>query len=273
MTPESDSVPCDLVARCADAEAGYFELGHAVTDLGWARIVRNQETPDVWDSNCVTRVRVKDEAGLERLLAEVEVRFSDVAHRSYKVDPLTPTVLEARLLQDGYQSDVMIHLVLSSDQVLARTGASVDLRRVETEADWRSLARLARMDHVEAAGREGRTVWSEDVTTQMVARKRLRDSVLPFFLASTGGRDVAHGCAWPGTPEGGVGLVEDLFTDPAYRHQGIATAVIAHCVAFARAGGAGPVMIGAAADDTPRHMYEALGFRPTLVTRGYVKPG
>jgi GNAT superfamily N-acetyltransferase len=65
--------------------------------------------------------------------------------------------------------------------------------------------------------------------------------------------------------------VEDLFTHPDYRHRGLATALIAHCVADARARGAGPVVIGADPHDTPRQMYAALGFRPLFLSRGYLR--
>jgi GNAT superfamily N-acetyltransferase len=62
-----------------------------------------------------------------------------------------------------------------------------------------------------------------------------------------------------------VGKVEDLFTRPDFRHRRIATALIVHCVGDARERGAGPVLIGAALNDTPMHMYEAMGFRPFCV--------
>lgn len=70
---------------------------------------------------------------------------------------------------------------------------------------------------------------------------------------------------------GGVGKVEDLFTAPAFRHRGIATALIAHAVDDARQRGAGPVLIGADANDTPKAMYSAMGFRPLLMYRSFVK--
>ena len=69
----------------------------------------------------------------------------------------------------------------------------------------------------------------------------------------------------------GIGIVEDLFTRREYRHRGIATALIAHCVADARERGAGPVAISARVDDTPKHMYAALGFHPTGISRAYIK--
>jgi predicted GNAT family acetyltransferase len=68
-----------------------------------------------------------------------------------------------------------------------------------------------------------------------------------------------------------VGLVEDLFTLPAYRHRGIATALVAHAVADVRAQGVEPILIGTDSGDTPKHMYAAMGFRPLVLTHQYVR--
>ena len=68
----------------------------------------------------------------------------------------------------------------------------------------------------------------------------------------------------------GMGQVEDVFVEPAYRHRGIATALIHHCVADCRARGAGAVVIVADAADTPQTMYAAMGFRPVATKRRYV---
>ena len=69
----------------------------------------------------------------------------------------------------------------------------------------------------------------------------------------------------------GVGAVEDLFTHPDFRHRGLATALIHHCVAEVRSEGAGPIVISADTTDTPKRMYAALGFRPVAVKRDYLK--
>jgi predicted N-acetyltransferase YhbS len=66
--------------------------------------------------------------------------------------------------------------------------------------------------------------------------------------------------------------VEDLFVDEAYRHRGLATSLIHHCVRKRREAGAGPVVIVADPTDTPKRMYAAMGFAPVAVSRGYWKP-
>ncbi|MHB1911973.1 MAG: GNAT family N-acetyltransferase [Acidimicrobiales bacterium] len=269
--------PAELLERATRTESAYFELGNRVSDSDLARFVTNPDTPDVWDSNCVTRARAATPGQVEELMAEAATRYAGADHRVFKLDPLTPAALEVRLLLDGYRGDTLLHLVLpeaeeAADIAMPRPGSrpAVSIRPAESDADWASLARLARADHEEANAREGRPVWSQEVSDQMVARKRQRSDQLPFFLASLDGRDVGHGCAWAGTPEEKVGMVEDLFTDPGFRHRGVASALIFHGIAWARAAGAGPVMIGAVDDDTPRLMYAAMGFRPVFVSRTYI---
>ena len=274
------AAPSGLLERCISTESAYFELGNDVSLSPLARFVSNPDTPEIWDSNCVTRPRASTPGEVDELMAETGRRYRAAGHRFFKIDPLVPPAVEARLLLDGYSADTMLHLLLPAREPVSdissrsrpRAGgrSSITIRPVTTDGDWASLARLARADHEEAAAREGRIVWSREVTDQMVARKRSRSDVLPFFLASVDGLDVGHGCAWSGTPDDRVGMVEDLFTDPGHRHRGVATALITHGADHARGGGAGPVMIGAAADDTPRTMYAAMGFRPLFVSRSYV---
>jgi len=43
------------------------------------------------------------------------------------------------------------------------------------------------------------------------------------------------------------------------------------CVRACREAGAGPVVIVADPDDTPKHMYAAMGFRPVGINRAYWK--
>ena len=68
-----------------------------------------------------------------------------------------------------------------------------------------------------------------------------------------------------------MGKVEDLYTHPRLRRRGIATALLARGVADCRHRGADAVLIGARPDDTPKHLYVALGFRPFCVHRAWLK--
>jgi GNAT superfamily N-acetyltransferase len=263
----------DLLSGCVDTLHRYFELGNTATPAGLATIVSAPGCPQVYDANCVMRVRAGSTTEIDPVLAEVDRQQGTLAHRCFKLDPLTPSPFEARLVLDGYRADVELQSVLEGPlrgpvPPVNRT-SPIDIRSVLSDADWASLAKLMRSDHEETAAKAHRACWAAEVTDQMVEQRRRKAPDVQFFLARVDGRDCAFFSSWPGV--GGIGKVEDLFTAPASRHRGIATALIAHAVDDARRRGAGPVLIGAVADDTPKSMYAALGFRPVLLSRSYLQ--
>ena len=94
---------------------------------------------------------------------------------------------------------------------------------------------------------------------------RARTPPMRWWLAHEGGEPCGYFSSWEGVA--GMGHVEDLFVHPDRRHRGIATALVHHVVADARAHGAGPVSLIVDPDDTPRHMYATMGFRPLAEKR------
>jgi GNAT superfamily N-acetyltransferase len=207
-------------------------------------------------------VRCQTEAGLERLLARMDVEFAGCNHRRLDLDPATPPFVSARLMLDGFAPDETLELLLEGK--LRASPKAIDIREVTVDADWTAYARLQEMDFRETRARQGRP-FNPEVAAAFLEIKRARMGVVRYWLAHVADAPRAYFASWPG--ENGVGIVEDLFTHPEFRRQGIATALIAHCVADARARGAGPVVIGADPSDTPKRMYADLGFRPVLVAR------
>ena len=201
------------------------------------------------------------------MLAAADSMYRELGHRQFLWDPEMPAEFEARLYLDGYRMTTELILVLEG--ALGARGPKVELRKVTSEADWRVVSELCRLDHEEEVEKGFHDAWDLSVTEQIVAAKRAKAPAVQFQLARADGVDCAFFSAWPG--ENGVGQVEDLFTRADFRGRGIGTALIAACVDDARARGAGPVLIGARANDTPKHMYAALGFRPLCVQRNYIK--
>lgn len=258
----------DLLRRVFDARAAYNELGNAVIEEARARFVRNPEIPDVHDANVTTWVAAATEDEIADVLVRAEEIYAGLRHRKVMVDPATPPPFEARLVLEGYEPHPHVELVLEGE-LRASPGTSVDLRLAESDDDWRSLTALWQRSHEEEVEKGQHDAWGPGVTKQMVTAKQLKAPHLRFWLARVGGTDAAFFSSWPGRD--GMGIVEDLFTEPEFRHRGLATALICHSVADARARGAGPVAISARPDDTPKHMYAALGFRPFAISRTYVK--
>jgi GNAT superfamily N-acetyltransferase len=261
--------PDSLLARAYETIVGWLAHGHETRTQPLAQFVRDPRTPVVYDANFVADVRARTPDEIDLVLAAADSMYRELDHRRFFWDPEMPPEFEARLHLDGYAGQEELILVLEGP--LASRGPRVELRPVESDADWRAVCALCRLDHEEGAEKGFHRAWEPEVTEQLVAAKRVKAPEVRYSLARAEGVDCAFFSAWPG--ENGVGQVEDLFTRAEFRGRGIGTALIAACVDDARARGAGPVLIGARSNDTPKHMYAALGFRPLCVERSYTRTG
>lgn len=225
--------------------------------------------PRIYDSNFAARVRAESEAEIDAVLEAADEIYTGFDHRQFLWDPATPLPFEARLQLDGYKPTDEV--VLALEGALRARGPAVELRPVESDADWEALTELCWLDHQEEVAQGFHDAWPRAITEDVCAVKRLKAPAVRFFLARADGVDCAFFSSFPG--ENGVGKVEDLFTRADFRGRGIGTALIAACVEDARERGAGPVLIGARLNDTPKHMYAALGFRPLCYQRLYLRTG
>ena len=106
-------------------------------------------------------------------------------------------------------------------------------------------------------------------SSEVFLRNGLVDGTYRGWLAMTGdGRVVAGGgvaiIPWSGSPEDPAprrGWVQNVYTEPGFRHRGIARQVMETIVAWCRAEGFHAVSLHASAFGRP--LYESMGFRPT----------
>lgn len=255
-----------LVRQVYDTVAGYEQLGNEVFEADGGTFVRNRAFPRRHVANHVTPISSATPAAIDRLFQRVEQEFAGFRHRRFNVNPFTPPACAARLTLGEWQVGEYVQLLLEGD--LPVRSQAADIRPVQDDADWAAYRSLEDAEWKESVDKQ-RKPFDPTLTAEFVASKRAKCPAARHWIAYAGGVACAYGSSWSG--RSGVGIVEDLFTHPAYRHRGMATAIIAHGVAAARREGAGPIVIGAAVDDTPKHMYAALGFRPLLVTRTYTR--
>ena len=256
----------DLIRRTCETVAGYLELGNETFDAAGARFVRSRTTPRRYDANHVARITVSDPGEIDRLMDRSEVEYAHLQYRRFDADPLTPPSFVARLVLDGFTASAEVKLLLEGE--LRTVAKPCDIREVTDDAAWHAYGRLQELDLAETCARQGRP-FDASLLPEFAAYRRAKAPDVRAWLAYAGGEAVAYFSSWPGT--NGVGMVEDLFTRQEYRHRGIATALVSHCVADARARGAGPVVIGADPTDTPMRMYAAMGFRPFLLVSNYFR--
>ena len=127
---------------------------------------------------------------------------------------------------------------------------------------------MFRIDQLEEDWRAGRPGRPAESTEQSITLRRSLTGAT-WFLAERAGVPVGAIAGW--LDPGATGVIEDVFVHPDHRGHGIATAMIAALTGRLRTQGARTVVIAATADDTPKHLYAGLGFRPFAVTRSYVR--
>ena len=255
----------ELARRALAVNQANLALGHEVFTAYGATFVRNTAFPRIHDANHVAGITASTPDEIERLLARVETVFAHCTHRKFHTDFTTPPAFEARLVLDGYKPNFALVMLLEGD--LRGTPKPCDIRPVVDGAGWAAFHELHAADWREYTRRIG----GEDdaAGVAMAHANTIKCPPVQYWLAYVEGRACGYFNSWAGID--GVGQVESLFVQAEHRHRGLATALIHHCVADARAKGAGPVVIVAGAADTPKQMYGAMGFRPVALKREYLK--
>ena len=256
----------DLVRLALAVNQAWLALASEVFEADGAVFVRNPAYPSIRDANHVARVRARTPEDIDTLLARVEREFAGFPHRAYQLDLDTPSEFEARLALEGYRHDDALVMLLEGG--LSASPMPCDIRLVDGDAAWAAYRALQAIDWADYRARLG--VEEEPaVGDAMFMSRRAKSPPVRAWLAYVEDEPRAFLSSWEGTDR--VGQVEDLFTHPDFRHRGLATSLIDHCVAGARAHGAGPVVIVADPTDTPMRMYAAMGFRPVAVKRAWRK--
>ena len=256
-----------LAARAVDVNAANKALGAETSTAPGATFVRDLAYPSIWDTNHVAAISVRSPADIDGLFAAADRAFAHCAHRQFVTDFRTPPEFIARLLlEGGYERDSALCLVLEGD--LIGDPPARDIRPIDSGAAWDDYRPLHLANWLEHQERLHQPPL-EHVADSLFESHRRRVPPVRYYLAYVNNEPVGYFNSWEGLD--GMGQVEDLFVDPAYRKRGIATALIHHCVADARAHGAGPVTIFADPDDTPKHIYARMGFRPVATTTAYLK--
>ena len=254
----------DLTGQAIATDYGWMALGNERLESGGATFIRNPSVALIRDANQVISVTASTPGAVDGLLARADREYADCPHRQFRIDFATPPEFEARLALEGYARDETLLMLLEGEP--AGTAKPHDIRPVQSEAAWRDYAELHEVDWRERAETVPGGI-DAAVVEQMMRCRRAKSPPVRYWIAYVDGEAGAYLASWEGLD--GVGQVEDLFTHPEFRHRGLATALLHHCVADCRAHGAGPVVIAADITDTPKRMYAALGFRPVATSRTY----
>lgn len=250
----------------AEAYRWQRRLGNTCIEASHCHIVANPALPNVWDANHADDVTARTDAEIDTVFRDMDEHLGHTQWRVVHTDGFTPDAFLARLALNGFKErPVTIQMVLK-DQLSDR-GPPVELSPVVDDADWAALQRLVAADHAEGR-RTGDTRLSPEFTNNVVAGYRLKSESHHFHLVIRNGEPVAYG-AYAAGPNG-VGMIEDLFTLPIARRQGVATSMIAAFSDRLRSRDCHTIFLGALASERPKHLYARLGFRPLGLARAWV---
>lgn len=181
------------------------------------------------------------------------------------VDALTPPAVEAALALAGFTAEVTVVEMLADSIVRRNDVPPVTIKPVD-DAQWNRLAALVDADH-----REGKRTGKVDpaVAAGLLDGMRRRSGPCRYWLLTDAGADLGYGMT--AICPNGLGLIEELFTLPQHRGRGLMSAFIGNAASRLRAEGCDAVFLDAHVDDTPKHLYARLGFRPVALTRTWVR--
>lgn len=246
------------VARTAER---FWALGGDIVDLAAGRLARHRTVAEHPLGTFLFDVR--GGAGLAGLLDDAAGALGRPCSRVL-TGPGTPPAVDAQLTLDGWAADRQLQLVLPASATVPRSGVSV---HPVDGSDWDRVEALFRIDHVEEYARAGREPRPTTTTRAAVELRRGLGPEAEYFIDDSRSATIA---VW--VSDDGFGMIEDVFVHPEHRGRGVATAMLRHAVHRARERGAGPVLIGADPDDTPRLLYARFGFRPVCVTTSHSRP-
>ena len=226
-------IPRDLVDRALDVNAANLAPASESTRVPGGVLVRNRETPDIYDANHVMAISAADDEEIDELFRRAEQEFAPLGHRRFDVDYRVSPLVPARLSLEGYERADAIVMMLTGDLQLKPPEHRVE--PVDSEDRWSEFARLKAADWAEHSERRGRS-GEPQVAEAMAYLARRKFPEVRYWLAYLDGKPAGFFSSWPGI--GGTGQVEDLFTLPECRNKGVAAALIRQAVGDCRARGA-----------------------------------
>jgi len=251
----------------ADAYRWQRRLGHRVIETAHCGIVADAARPDLWDANHADAVTAGDDAAIDTVLAAMDEHLGHSDWRVVHTDCFTPDRFLARIAYLGFAERPVV-VQMACERVRPVAGADIEIVAVRGDADWEALGALVLAD-IEEGKRTGHLDLDAGFVGGMVANYRLKTPDYRFHLALRDGLPVAYGAM--ALAPNGMGMIEDLFTLPSARRQGIASALIAHFGGALHAMGARAIFLGAVAEEEAKTLYYNLGFRPVMLSRCWVK--
>jgi GNAT superfamily N-acetyltransferase len=206
-----------------------------------------------------------------REIGELEADLAEMGRcRRVVIEHDTPDWVEAELSMRGWEIDSDLRLELAPETKLAGPPPLIDVRPAgELDPTGRLGPRCFAATTSERT-RRGLAPRTVAQTAATVAHRQDLERHAHYLGAVSSGALVGFLCTWSDGADRGV--IEDVFVHPDHRSAGVATALLHNAVRTLREQGARHVTIPAELEDTPRHLYARLGFRPRRLVRSCLLP-
>jgi len=228
--------------------------GAEVADRGDYLVVRSPENPDYWWGNFLVLAAWPGPGTGDGWLARFAAEFPQARHIALGMDPAhEPAAMPGEFLAAGLQLSRDTVLTCPAVQPPPHPNAEAEIRRLESDADWRQSVDLGTrcFDHGEPG---------DYLARRAAARRRVtREGRGAWFGAFAGGRLLAQlGLFDAG---GGYARYQHVETDPEARRQGLAGTLVWHAGRYGREVlGAATFVIVADPADVAIRVYRACGF-------------
>ncbi|MBX9795451.1 GNAT family N-acetyltransferase [Sphingomonas sp.] len=250
-----------MTAQQVAAARRHFKLmGGARVETDHAQIASDPGRPSVWDANLAF---AKPGADPARFLAEVREQLAGADSLVVIADALTDPAIEAALALAGFAVCQQLIEMVAERIDLPAPPPPVSLIPVADDASRATFAAL-----IEADFAEGRRTGAMDAATADGLMAQMLGRAGYYRIIMSGGVPQGYGMAM--VCPGRLGLIENLFTLPAARGQGLMSAFIAAVTEDLRDAGCDAVFLDAHADQPPKQLYARLGFVPVAMARTWV---
>ena len=237
-------------------------LGSASRQARHCRLVSDPGHPEIWAANHAASVRASTAGDIAETLDDIEAAFAQSPYRVVDTDAFTPPEFLAHLALEDWQEQPAAILMALRGQPSPVGPAGLDIRVVESDADAAELSRLHVLDAAESSH-------SAEIAEGLHQMMRTKAAAGRIFLVRVGGQARAYALAVPAP--GGFGFIDDVFTDPAFRRRGLASALVVHCARHLSGEGCETAFLTARVSDSPKRIYARLGFEPEMLVRRWVK--
>lgn len=259
------------MATAEDVYMARLGLGNELVDVAGAKMIRNPDLPHVRDANLLYAITARTESEVDDLLIKAEEYFAGIPHRRFDLGMTQNEVLEERLNSLGYTlwADLLMVLEGKPRGEPRDEEKPVEIHRVVKDKTWADFKILHELYYREELDTIPEIDFEVSTSDQILQSHHLKTPPVRHYVAYERHQPAGLFTGWVGLD--GLGQIEHLFVDPGHRLKGIATALILWAIDECSQQGATRVLVSADPDDTPRDIYEAMGFRSVGIMKSYWK--